>query len=150
MGFYTSRPAGPLRENVDTFRMGFTFKTRRLCSYFFWSVLQGEAGELCIRDKLKDSCPWVCLKPILIDFSSHRTSRPTPLPNHVKRTHPSDQLGGMLSGWDRSGVRRRVGRRPRIRPRVAEQRPPETEHLFRGDGADHPLYVQHHSVPENR
>ena len=71
-------------------------------------------------------------------------------PSHVKRTHPSDQLGGMLSGRARGGVRRRVGCRHRIRPRVAEQRPPETQHLFRGDGADHPLHVQHHSVPENR
>ena len=105
---------------------------------------------------------------ILVPSNGNRSSRmffteqevlseapPLPSSNHVKRTHPSDPLGGVRplcnrgDMW-RGDMRRFARRHPRVRLGDSNERPPTTEHVLRGDGADHLVHVQHCVVSENR
>lgn len=71
-----------------------------------------------------------------------------PLLSHVHWTHPSDHWARVQSNHGHRTVRCRTGGHAGVQ--LSQQRPPKAQHFLWGDGADHPLHVQHHSLPENR
>lgn len=105
-----------------------------------------EKAEVPVRVKVE----WAPVRTCPRWFPLNRSTWKHLLGSHVKRTHSSDHLGGVRPRRDLGRVRRGVERHVRLQPWHSEQRSPTTEHVLWGDGSDHPVHVQHHTLPEDR
>lgn len=81
----------------------------------------------------------------------HRVSRSRRgCSHHVQRTHPSDNLQSVRSDHDHPDMRRTSRIASGVQLWSSKPEPAEAEHLLWSDGADCPVHVQHHPLPEDR